>query len=73
MYEMHHQNYPDWSEDGCLQFDLQSVGEQVISCRTILTYCSDDESASLFEEAGVQLRRYNPNKTSRLHIPISLH
>jgi dCMP deaminase len=35
-----------------------------------LTYKVDSVSALLFEEAGVQLRRYDPNKRFRVPLPL---
>jgi len=69
MPQMHRQDNSDWSKDSRVQFDLQSVSDAFFSLTdTELNYwlSRDDASASLFKEAGVELRRFNPISRFRL-------
>ena len=38
-----------------------SVADSIPGPEGVLTHRSDDASAALFKESGVELRRYNPN------------
>lgn len=68
LFEMHSQDYPDRCENCRLQSYIQSVGHH--RCLRyqppiLNDFYRDDASAKLFEQAGVQLRRYNPTGTFR--------
>ncbi|KAF9567016.1 hypothetical protein CPC08DRAFT_627537 [Agrocybe pediades] len=50
----------------CLTCTIKIIQTGVKTVVYNLTYKVDDDSASLFKEAGVQLRRYDPNSRFRL-------
>lgn len=68
--EMYYCNNSDRRTRGGIQLELQSVSiNGAAYSRDLIFYRSDDDSAELFKQAGVKLRRHNPN--THMHIDFS--